>query len=204
MPLNEDYEAEFEKALAEMAAQTEGFTEDMRDVIEKALPPPVVDADTAACRALRAIRYHKAQFERLERSYKDEIAELRVGLDVERTRFENRINWYMIGLRLYLDTKGEKSYKLPEGIIRYRKVSAKTGEIDVEKLKAWCEAEGYPADEFIETPEPVSKPKASVVKGHVTSTGEIPDGVEWIDETKKFEVDTKKPGAKKAPKGDDA
>ena len=76
MPLNEDYEAEFEKALAEMAAQTEGFTEDMRDVIEKALPPPVVDADTAACRALRAIRYHKAQFERLERSYKDEIAEL--------------------------------------------------------------------------------------------------------------------------------
>jgi len=107
----------------------------------------------------------------------------------ELDRLDRSRKWMTFNLWQYMNTTGEKTMRLPHGILKLRKGRDKVVIENLEAFLPMAQLRGW----LKKTPESY-QPMLQPIHDYITRTGEIPDGVQFIPAETKFSYETVKGG----------
>jgi hypothetical protein len=99
----------------------------------------------------------------------------------ELARLDKKRSWLVFNLEAYARSTGEKTMRLPHGILKLRKGRDKVAVVAMEEFLTKAQSFGF----LRAIPESYS-PDTQAVLAHIKRTGEVPPGVEFIPAETRF------------------
>jgi hypothetical protein len=93
----------------------------------------------------------------------------------ELARLDKKRSWLLFNLDAFARSTGEKTVRLPHGILKLRKGRDKIAVVTMEEFLTKAQALG-----FLRTVPETFTPDIQAVLAHIRRTGEVPPGVEFI------------------------
>lgn len=103
----------------------------------------------------------------------------------ELARLDKKRSWLVFNLEGYARSTGEKTMRLPHGILKLRKGRDKVAVTALEEFLKKAQALG-----FLRTVPESYMPDTQAVIAHIKRTGEVPPGIEYIPAETKFSYTT--------------
>ena len=103
----------------------------------------------------------------------------------ELSRLERKRSWLIFNLDGFMRSTGEKTIRLPHGILKLRKSKDRIAVVAMDKFLAIGKKLGL----LRTVPESVS-PDIQAILSRIKTTGEIPEGIEFIPGEPKFTYNT--------------
>jgi len=116
-----------------------------------------------------------AEIEEIEQSAEIQINRINEWKESRINSIEKQKEYYIPSLHAFIQQSGKRTIKLVNGNINLRKLQPKLEIVDEEIIP----------NQFIKIRE-VSTIDKSGIKSHIKSTGEIPEGVDYVEQDDKF------------------
>ncbi|MBC8303181.1 MAG: host-nuclease inhibitor Gam family protein [Pelagibacterales bacterium] len=116
-----------------------------------------------------------AEIEEIEQSAETQINRINEWKELRINSIEKQKEYYIPSLHAFIQQSGKRTIKLVNGNINLRKRQPKLEIVDEEIIP----------NQFIKIRE-VSTIDKSGIKAHIKSTGEIPEGVDYVEQDDKF------------------
>ncbi|MBC8256150.1 MAG: host-nuclease inhibitor Gam family protein [Candidatus Marinimicrobia bacterium] len=149
----------------------ENYYEEFLDEIQEA--KSMADADYL----LGKVAELDSQIDEINKSAQTQLERIGLWQESRTTSIEKQKDYYLPFLKAYMVNSGKKTEKLVNGTLSLRKQQPKIEILDEGLL--------FESGEFIRTKTSSSIDKAEI-RNHIKQTGEIPDGVEFIERDDKF------------------
>lgn len=104
---------------------------------------------------------------------------------IELSRLEKKQSWLVFNLDGFMRTSGEKTIRLPHGILKLRKGKDRVAVVAMEKFLAIGKKLG-----LVRTVPESAAPDIQAILSRIKTTGEIPDGVQFIPAETRFSYTT--------------
>lgn len=156
---------------------------------DEGMPLVSVDDQNQAESHLRALDHWRYEAELIEDHANAQIRRANEWKEEELAKLNKRIQYHESGLIAYLQTQGKKTIKLINGTIKRIAGRDRVEVKDLGALMNWNDREGGNLIRIKYEPDKVA------IKEHISSNGELPEGVDLVKGDDTFKVDTnQKPG----------
>ena len=159
---------------------------DIEDLHRIAVECFTVDDEAQAEETLRRLKWWRSEQQRITAHAEQQMEEIRRWQDGELEEVTQKIAFHENCLASYLLRLGRKSLSLITGTFKFRKQPDKIEVLDKAAFELW--AQGKDTDAWWNVTVTKS-PKKAAIKELIKSTGEIPDGVEYVEQPDKLAVE---------------